>query len=57
LADRFGFAWENIKNTPSHIIQKYINDIGRSKNNFGGMNSMTIRNFGQAMQEAGIPLN
>ena len=57
LADRFGFSWENIKNTPAHIVKKYINDISRSKSNFKGMSGQSIRKYAQDMQDAGLPIN
>ena len=57
LADRFGFSWEDIKNTQAHIIQRLITDIGRSKDNFKGVSGQSIREFAQAAGTAGIPLD
>ena len=56
LADRFGFSWEDIKNTPAHFIRQYINDIERSKENFKGLRAGDARRYANAAQAAGIPI-
>jgi hypothetical protein len=57
LASEFGWTWDDFKNTPAHLIKTYINDIERSKRNFKGISSKSIRQFAAGMQNAGIPLS
>ena len=57
LADRFGFSWEDIKNTPAHYVKQYINDIEKSKNHFKGVNRGDAKKYALAAQSAGIPVD
>jgi hypothetical protein len=55
LADKFGWTWNDFKDTPAHIIKTYINDIERARRNFKGVSSKSVRQFAAGMQQAGIP--
>jgi len=57
LADRFGFSWKSIDSIPGHIAQSYINDISRSKTNFKGVSSQSVRQFGNDLKDAGFSLD
>ena len=57
LADRFGWSWNDFKNMPAHLIRTYINDIERSKQNFKGISSSSVRQFASNMQKAGLSLS
>jgi hypothetical protein len=57
LANEFGWAWDDFKNTPAHLIRTYINDIERAKRNFKGISPKSVRQFAAGMQKAGIPLS
>jgi hypothetical protein len=57
LADNFGWAWNDFKNTSAHLIKAYVNDIERAKRNFKGVSSKSVRQFAATMQKAGIPLS
>jgi hypothetical protein len=57
LAREFGWAWDDFKDTPAHLIKTYINDIERANRNFKGVSSKSVRQFASSMQKAGIPLS
>jgi hypothetical protein len=57
LASEFGWAWNDFKDMPAHLIRTYINDIERAKRNFKGISSKTVRQFAAGMKNAGIPLS
>jgi hypothetical protein len=57
LASEFGWTWNDIKDTPAHLIKIYINDIERAKRNFKGVSSKSVRQFATGMQKANISLS
>jgi hypothetical protein len=57
LASEFGWTWDDFKNTPAHLIRIYINDIERSKRNFKGISSKSVRQFAAGMEKAKIPMS
>jgi chloramphenicol O-acetyltransferase len=57
LADRFGFSWDTIKNTPAHFVRQYIEDIERAKNHFKGLNKGDAKKYAHSVRSSGLPVN